>query len=412
MSERKQKSGATPSPALAYLDLIARRMQAIRRDMTKLTAMGERMTEPLLKGGDLFLGGVGRFWGSEFIYRAGGMMGLRYNARLAKRGDVVYFELPSPEHRSKQDESLLRKLVKGPAHLFVVGAPEHAEGLAPARRFGGFTDCPADAKGSYPLAPFGPLVSTDLFERLVRGWIVGGETIAAFTRGGQMPIIWMSVWFEGAVERNNAFLYPKARRDGTRCDLFHSKLVRENTTLYIPPLAPGYAGNAFMAGLERIHSSLVSQAPVLSRAGRMLAQAKHSGHRISASAAGHCYPHALSLPEKAEYPIHWLPPIASLTNAVPAEWQVGDAALHFGYGPTDPREVRALLKRGIRLIHTSPYGRPATLPRHEHHVWFDLPWQPGDAEVLVPGYSVRILPASSSADTMAYFCLLSELAGA
>ena len=43
-------------------------------------------------------------------------------------------------------------------------------------------------------------------------------------------------------------------------------------------------------------------------------------------------------------------------------------------------------------------------------MWFDLPWRPGDAEVEVPGYSVRALPGSSSAHSMGYFCLLSELA--
>ena len=85
-------------------------------------------------------------------------------------------------------------------------------------------------------------------------------------------------------------------------------------------------------------------------------------------------------------------------------------ALHLGYRPADVLAIEAVLKRGIRLIHTSPYGRPAALEEHKDLVWLDLPWRPGDACVDVPGYSVRILPMSSTCHTMAYFAILSEMA--
>ena len=84
--------------------------------------------------------------------------------------------------------------------------------------------------------------------------------------------------------------------------------------------------------------------------------------------------------------------------------------MHLGYAPVDTGAVAGVLKKGIRLIHTSPYGRPATLPDHKNFIWLDLPWRPGDASVDVPGYSVRILPMSSTCHTMAYFAILSETA--
>ena len=64
----------------------------------------------------------------------------------------------------------------------------------------------------------------------------------------------------------------------------------------------------------------------------------------------------------------------------------------------------------MRFIYTTPYGRPAALKDHKNLLWLDLPWRPADATVDVPGYSVHILPMSSSAHTMAYFALLCELA--
>ena len=62
------------------------------------------------------------------------------------------------------------------------------------------------------------------------------------------------------------------------------------------------------------------------------------------------------------------------------------------------------------MIHTSPYGNSLQPVTDPNFLYFDLPWRPADATVDVPGYSVRILPMSSSAQTMALFAILAELA--
>jgi len=413
MSVRKPKTAATESPATKYLGQIARRMRAIKRDLPRLTAMGERMAQPLLKGGNMNLHRMGRFWGSEFGHRAGGLMGMRYldaTLRNVRQNSVVYFELPRPHQRTKDDQDMLRTLVESSAQLFVVGCPEDADGVAPIDRFSGFTGGQVTVRGQYRLPGFDPLVSTDLFERVARGWVVAGEMIAACTRAGRMPIVYMSNWLEGSIERNRQFMHGDRTRGGALSHTFHGEWGQEGTTIYVPPIAAGHMGLEFLRGLERIRSSLAGQAPVLARAGRMLAEAKREGHQISASAAGHCFPHALGIPKESDYPVHWGAPESHLPTSIPRSWGKGDASIHLGYGPTHAHEVKDVLRRGIRLIQTSPYGRPADLPDRKGHVWFDLPWRPGDAEVYVPGYSVRILPASSSAHTMAYFSLLSELA--
>jgi len=400
---RQDADGGSKSPAAEFLELVARRMRAIERDMRALTAMGEAMAEPLLRGGNMYLEPVGRFWGSEFHCRAGGLMGLRYPAgERMKSRDVVYFEVPRARKRHRQDAGRLRRLARSRANLFAIGRAEDVQDVVPPERFAGFTGAAARELGMYRLGPFEPLVSVDLFERIARGWIAAGEMIAACTRAGRMPIVYMSNWFEGSRARNSRFLH---------CgEFFHVGWACEGTEIYVPPLAPGYAGGAYLAGLERIRSALVRQLDVLACAGRLLADVARKGRRISASAAGHCLPHALDLPKDADYPIHWLPPISSLRRSIPRAWRKGDASIHFGYGPTHTAEVERVLKRGIRLVQTSPYGRPADLRERSGHVWFDLPWRPGDAEVEVPGYSVRILPASAAAHAMAYGCLLAELA--
>ena len=80
-----------------------------------------------------------------------------------------------------------------------------------------------------PLAPFRP------FEQLVRGWLTVGEMIAACTRKGRMPTIYMSVWLEGALARNTSLIkHESNRREPWLVPLLHDK------DWYVPPL-PGRA---------------------------------------------------------------------------------------------------------------------------------------------------------------------------
>jgi hypothetical protein len=137
-----------------------------------------------------------------------------------------------------------------------------------------------------------------------------------------------------------------------------------------------------------------------------------AGRRPSVVAVGHSYPMLLELQDEPSYPLAWGPSISDLRHAHPRTLGEGDVAVHLGYSPVDVNDVRALLDRGIRFIYSSPYGRRAGLDDHPNLIWLDLPWRPGDATVDIPGYSVRLLPMSSSAHTMAYFALLAELSSA
>ena len=143
-----------------------------------------------------------------------------------------------------------------------------------------------------------------------------------------------------------------------------------------------------------------------------MAQAHRAGKRVATTAVGHSYPHILGLPkEESGYPIRWTSSYSDLAVATPTELGKGDVYIHLGYSPVDAQKVGAILRRGIRFIYSSPYGRPAALKDHERLLWLDLPWRPGDAAVDVPGYSVRILPLSAAAHTLAYFSLLCQMAG-
>ncbi len=399
----KRKPVSRFSPSLTYLAQVGARLAAVRRALPALSEMGERMAGHLLAGGNIFTPPLTSWFPSEFCGRSGGLMGVRGAAyRPRNRNDVAFFALPDPRFWKPREDETLRQLLASPARLFVVGSPgewpQHWR-----RRVAGFTGGASVEQGAYALANLRPLVSLRSFEQFVRLWIVTGELIAACIRAGRMPILWMSVWLEGAMVRNASFCDQDNLREPWLTPLFHQRR-------YIPPLAPGDAGRAFLAELAMIHGRLVRQASGLAQAGQWMAQAHHSGAHIHAVAVGHSFPAILELQHIPDYPIQWGKSVSDLRLAVPAAVRRHDVALHLGYAPVDVADVAAILRRGVKFIYTTPYGRPATLADHPGLLWLDLPWRPTDATVDIPGYGVRMLPMSSSAQAMCYHALLAEFA--
>ena len=389
-----------------YLDLIAGRIERIRRDVPHLTALGEKMARSLVvAGGNLFTPDLGTYWPSEFGGRAGGLMGLKPSNYVATSAhDIAFTTLPDARTWKPGDDPRWRRLADSPAQIVVIGPesdlPHVAAELAPRVSFTGGATPDEGLCASGKFKPFAPLRP---FEQLVRAWLTTGEMIAACTRLGRMPLIWMSVWLEGALPRNASFFEHDNLREPWHAPAFHEKI-------YIPPLAPGYTSNEFLRVLESIHGALSRQAAALATGGRWMSEAIRAGKKISTVLVGHSYPQILEVKELSEYPLAWLPSISDLTKAHPRELGAGDVALHLGYSPVNVADVQSILDRGVRFIYTSPYGRPPELKDHPNLLWLDLPWRPADATVDVPGYSVRILPMSSSAHTMAYFAMLCQLA--
>jgi hypothetical protein len=393
------------SPAISYLNLIRNRIAAIRREVPALVEFGERMAAPMLAGGDMATAAIAKWWPSEFGGRAGGLMGLRWQQALKGKKDVMYFATPDPRTWDAAKDEKLAGLMKGKASLFVIGRPEDMGGLGTGR-FAGFTGGAKPDEGLYGLGKYRPLAPLRLFDQFVRGWLGAGEMIAACTRGGKMPTVYMSVWLEGSFARNMSML----RRDNLVEPWLQDFFMRD---WYIPPVAPGRVAGDFLAFLDRSLARLIEQSAQLAQAGEWLAEASRAGKRIWAVLTGHSYPAILGLEEgkdKEGYPIEWGRSISDLGKAFPKNFGKGDVGLHLGYGPVNVPAANALLKRGVRLIHTTPYGPMASMKPNKNFLYFDLPWRPGDAEVDIPGYAVRILPGSSSIMTMAYNAIVCEMA--
>ncbi len=418
MSKAARPRRPETAPALQYLALVRERFAAIRRDLPAIIDMAARMAQPLLAGGNLFTPSVSTFWPHEFGHRAGGLMAVQsYTYVPRSRKDVAYFVLPDRRSWDPAADATFQALLRSKAQLFAIGREDDLAALPSTARIAAFTGGVGPEEGLYAYEQFRPLAPLRNFETFVRGWITTGEMITACIRAGKMPSLWMSVWLEGALVRNAAFM-----RHDNIVEPWYNPMFHEPR--YIPPLDPGYAASEFLAAMEAIHARLEQQAPVLATAGQWLAEAKQAHKRIWTVLVGHSYPMILNLAvekrkkgeppreprQDADYPLDWGWSISDLAKAFPKSVGEGDVGLHLGYGPVNVAGVEALMKRGIRLIHTTPYGRPPHYDLPEGMLWFDLPWRPADATVDIPGYSVRMLPGSSTAETMAYNAILCELA--
>jgi hypothetical protein len=213
----------------------------------------------------------------------------------------------------------------------------------------------------------------------------------------------MSVWLEGAYARNASFVEHDNLIEPWYTPLFHKDR-------YIPPLVPGYTVNAFLGEVEGILAVLEKQHAALAKAGQWMADAKKKGKRVYTILVGHSYPEILERPKDSQYPIEWGHSVSNITKAVPADYGAGDVVVHLGYSPVNVGHVQSIVKRGVRFIYTTPYGRPNTLKDHPNLIWLDSPWRPTDQSIDIPGYAVRMLPMSSSAGSAVYFSLLSEMA--
>ncbi len=396
------------SPSQRYLKLVGKHIEGIRKDLPHLIAMGEKMAGYLLNGGNICTPAVNPFWPPEFGGRAGGFMCIRGSVGNSK--DVAYFALNNPRRCDPAKNRQLQKLIKGKAHLFVNGRREDLGALADHPRIEACTGMAGPEEGFYRYDEFAPLAHVRAFEQLVRGWITTGEMIAACIRAEKMPIIYMSVWLEGSRARNASFAQEEQGNSGEPGRRGWGPLQFFHRDRFVPPLAPGYVGDEFLAAADLFVDALDKQSAILNKAGQWMADAFSAKKRIWAVATGHSHPQILEVPKGSNYPIEWGPPLAEIARAIPHDLKRGDVALHLGYAPIHLKNLERLLKRGVNYIHTTPYGKRAGMPESKNFLWFDLPWRPADAWVDVPGYGVRILPSSSTAHTIAYNAILCEMA--
>jgi hypothetical protein len=347
-------------------------LRQLVRELPATTQAATLVALSLVAGGRLWLAGDSGFV-AEALGRAGGLMPL--NA-LAKPGDL-----------GKGDVVLLGVLVS-PTDLDGAIVQRAREVGATVVTFGGHR---ADLPGCHWLAvpervaPGLPTVTPLLVAEM---WTFTGELVGALTRLGKMPPMWESILVPGGRERNEP----------------HLKVQWEPGTP--PAVPPGVLGRAYLSRLTNcLRRFTRTQAEGVRRFAQMAAATKRAGHTVWFACVGHLPP---ELPKQPGEP-GVFKPLTLEAEKLADEVKPGDLILYLGYYEPLGPWVESAHAAGAKIV-TIVSGTPE---RRAEDMGADLNlsgcWPFGDSVVQVPGYDIKVLPASGVMQAAQYFMLIEAL---
>ncbi len=363
---------AAESGANAYLTRLNAAVDGIGKDLPAIARSAEEAAkrfvatrQPLSAWGD---GG----FVEEALGRAGGLMPLKAGS-LRKNTPLCEVMLVAPK------EDSLAKLVPATVTNRAAGGQVigfgRADLMEQARKAGCEFDVVIDThieKGKVPLDPAAQDAAL---------WVWTAEFVGACTRLGVMPSMYQSVQVPGGKERNAAL---------QGVPVFSGK---------VDPIPVGRLGEAYLKGLREKLAFLAGEedAKILEAAKRASA-ARRAGKTAYAYCLGHSVMHTL---ERADAPgmlvwmkDGWDKPQKGIV------FQQGDFVLMVGYdwlcqGPTWGDFAAKARAAGVGVAWSfTDYRKDEVASVAPGEIWINQHWAMGDAEVAVPGYDVRILPAS------------------
>jgi len=399
---------AEKGPGAQYLDGLAAEVKAATRDLPRLAKLAEQAARGLLDGGELYAPPVTPWWTAELSGRAGGPMRVLRDASAGGENDVAVFPLPHPALATLRTATALQDVLRGRANLYVLGSDAMVgDYQTPDGKLIGATRRLACLGGPNvgagllkrdnlpPLAPYRPVIE------MVRGWVFVGEVVAACTRRGKMPTIWQSIVLTGSRARNASCKIASGSRAG-QFPFFH-------TDRRVSPIPSGRAGRQYLDAIARYLRGLRSQPEQLKRAGQWMAEARRAGHRVVAMAQGHSPALIVGPRNETRLPIDMY--AGDYVKGIIPHAKPGDVVVAMCYMVIPTDKVLETLGKGCRVVIACPHGLPVELRGKPNLLWLDLGWQVGDAVVPVPGYDVKMLPASAVMQMSALYALVAEMVG-
>lgn len=369
-------AAADYTPAGDYCARLLQSVRAIQDDLPRLRDIADTTAGLLVAGGRVWIAGSHQGFVLEGSFRAGGMMTLKVlqDPTQLQAGDLIL--LGTLAAATAQDQAVLQAAAEAQA-MVVLFAPTSPPGghlyVSPHAPEPG-TD------GRLPVAS--PALAAAL-------WTFTGELVAALTRLGKMPPMYQSVLVPGGRERNEQ----------------HLPLTWEPDP--VAPVEPGKLGSAYLEALSGcLRQVMDTQLAGFQEAGQWAARAIVAGHTAWYVGAGHMPP---SEPGQPGDPGVLQPLSAQATpDNLGDQVKAGDLVLYVGYYEPLGDWISASHALGARIV-TVLSGTPE---RRAQDMGADLNlcgcWPYGDSVVEVPGYDVKILPASGVVQSAAYWMLTAE----
>lgn len=369
-----------------YLTALIDGARRIPPGLTGIASIADDAAARLVAGGALYAASTRPDFISEAYIRSGGLMMLREYDPSDPPGpdDVViagWTEDVGP------DRELLSSLAA--TGCFTIG-------IGPSRI--GEVDAYLESRPPTPDTVVRCLGDTDYpitsLQNLALLWTFTGELVAALTRLGRMPVLYQSVLVPGARERNASF--------GT--DRFHLDHA-------VPRIEPAVVGTAYVEALTGCLERLRAEAAAIDESARLCLDTINRDRAVHAFLISHFPVHQAGAPGD---PGH-LTPLETFTGETPDLDELGrklcpgDTFFFLGYYRRPADAYTLARSRGCTIVEVVT-GTDQALSGPEPDVAIRPGWPYTDALVDVPGYDIRILPASGIVQTAVFWSVVGRMA--
>ncbi|MCC7193851.1 MAG: hypothetical protein IT444_13850 [Phycisphaeraceae bacterium] len=388
-------AGDEAPAARAYHDFVIATIDKVDHNaMASITHAAELAAKPFIDGKSLGVRG-GASLNEELGARSGGFV--CYRAEAGKPGDVILYafgvttaaepdakklletELADAEKLTSQNSTVIG--IASFAQLKSLGLLNRAQKACAV-----LLDNYAPAEdGLFKSKNGRDVVPTFTTANAIVAWTWMSELFAACTRAGKTPAMYQSIVTDVKLERYKKY-------EGKR---FHDDIT-------VAPQEAGKLGHAYLKSLKAIEQEIGTAAwkAVVAACDRASGTLKDGG-KVYLFAQGH-YPPA-HLPGVLAHDPNIFTAITATGTKLSAEPGLADLVIGIGYAFTPMEKMNGVLLwgnpdtlrmagQGVIWVVNDYRFTQSDLDRNEMIV--PQCWREGDAEVTVPGYDVRIIPAS------------------
>lgn len=381
-------------------------LDAIEKDMPAMTRSAEAAAKLYVTEGSEIGSYGGDPFAREIFGRSGGMMQMRsFDPKLGRPASA-----PAPRaavavvglRDDMMDETIVQiaEFKKNGCYVVVFGRAElldkvRAAGAKPDAVF----DTHAAPHGGLVGAHGGWIIPTDSAAASAASWVWMGEFVAACTRLGKMPPMYLGYAVEGAAERETKYKGLK----------FHDKVPSV--------LEPGQLSRQFLTELRKslcaIHES---DMPQIRQAAAMARQTQADKGKLWVYLQGHVTLMLMGYPHDPQWfaPIHrnWA------TLVKDAKLNKGDLVLCIGFDQVfqgkDWGDFAQMARTaGARLVWSfTDYKSDQVKAVPAGEIYINQHWAKGDAAAAIPNYDIKCLPTSGVIAEAVLWMIHAEMAAA
>ena len=355
LCQSHSSSAAVPDD---YLSELQHSIAQSRSNLATIVTSASRAAAEFVAGGDLWVAGRQPDFIGEACGRAGGLMAIApLGQRAPVKHDVILYAVPS-SFNTEDSKSMDRWQEQGATVI----------------------------KFSSPAGLYRNRFPVDTVVNVVDLWTWTGEFVAACTRSGKMPVLYLSYGLPGGTERGKKYQGKK----------FHDDLA-------IKPIPADVLGREYLDQVEGMLKKIRgAQMPKIIQAASWWGQATSATVMVT----GHMFPRHAQDPRSAA-------PSTLIAVSAWGDKDLLDAShppqfvLYLGYQSAPERLLRQAKATGVKLVYSDVQPADPLEPA-SNILYLDPAWPLTDGCVTIAGYDVPILPASGVVQAAIYWTIVSE----